>query len=80
MNLVRHWQEDINVPSTTKGDAICIGGGCPTAQNPQQLKVRFFVVLYNNLAAFLHYYNMSSIYQITPDYINDAINALYDDD
>ena len=56
------------------------GGGCPTAQSPRRLKVRFFVVLYDNFAMSLHYHNMSFMYQITQGRISDTINALYDGD
>ena len=53
------------------------GGGCPTAQSSGQLKVRFFVVLYNNFVISLHHHIMSSMYQVTKNCISDAIDILH---
>ena len=59
---------------------VLTGGGCQTAQSPGQLKVRFFVVLYNNFATCLHHQIMSSTYQVTQNCISDAINTLHNGD
>ena len=57
------------MPATTEG------GAAPTGECPRRVKVRFFVVLYNNFAMSLHYHNMSFTCQITQDRISDAINV-----
>lgn len=46
------------------------------AQSLQQLKVHFFVNLYSYFVTSLNDQNISSIYQIIQNCINDAINIL----
>ena len=53
------------------------GSKSGTAQSPEQLKVRFFVVLYNNFVISLHHHIMSSTYHVTENRTSDAIDTLH---
>ena len=65
------------MPVISESGAAPTGGECLMAQSLEQLKVHFFVVLYNNFVISLHHHIMSSTYQVTENYISDAIDALH---